>query len=134
MHHPAKINTKHSEIWVDDEGFLVLNMEDGIEMDLEEVTAAFEAYAQLGYGKGKKTLQLMIAKESATMPPEARKYVAEHGKHFFIASALVGQSLAIRLLVNFFNTFYKHDVPFRMFENEEAARKWLRTFKSCLLR
>ncbi len=129
MHQATKLKTKQSEIWLDEEGFLVVSMKEGIDMDLEEVTSCFEAYAKLGYGNGKKTLQLMISKDAATMPHDARQYAAENGKHFFRASALVGQSLAIRLVVNFYNTVYKHEVPFKMFGNEEEARKWLRTFK-----
>lgn len=130
MQQLTKIKTKQSEIWVDEEDILVLHMQDGIEMDLEEVTSCFETYAKLGYGNENKALQLMLTKDAATMPHDARQYAAEQGKHFFIASALVGHSLAIRLIVNFYNSIYKHGVPFKMFGDEEAARKWLRSFKT----
>jgi hypothetical protein len=129
----TKIRTKHSEIWLDEEDMLIVQMDNDIELDLEEVKASFEVYAALGYGNGHKALQLILSQEeSSSMPADARKYAAERAKEYFIASAVVGQSLAVRLVVNFFNAFYKRQIPFRMFETEEAARAWLRQFKAQL--
>ena len=51
------IHTKQNEIWIDDEGILVLRMSEGAEMDLEEVTACFDVYRKLGYGNGQKIIQ-----------------------------------------------------------------------------
>lgn len=123
-----KIKTKMNEIWVDDEGFLILKPLTGVEMDIEEIKTCFEAYKTLGFGPHNKVLELIDARDGA-MTSEARNYAAEHGKDYFIAAAIISDSLAVRMVVNFFNTFYKHVVPFKMFANEEDARKWLRSFK-----
>ncbi|MBI3519811.1 MAG: hypothetical protein HY062_10700 [Bacteroidetes bacterium] len=123
-----KIKTPMNEIWIDSEGFLVLKPLEGTEMDLPEVKACFEAYRSLGIGPHNKVLELIDASDGS-MTADARSYAAEVGKDYFIAAAIVSNSLAVRLVVNFFNTFYKHTVPFKMFSTEEAARKWLRTFK-----
>ena len=123
----SKIKTKLNEIWIDDEGFLILKPKEGAELDLEEVKACFEAYKELGVGPHNKVLELIDARDGS-MTGEARSYAAEMGKDYFIAAAIISDSLAVRMVVNFFNTFYTHIVPFKMFATEEEARKWLRTF------
>ncbi len=123
-----KIKTAANEIWVDDEGLLVLKLAECGELDLAEVTACFNAYKQLGFGPENKVLQLIDIRLDGSITHEARNYAAEHGKDFFIASAVISSSLAVRMIVNFFNAFYKHPVPFKMFKEEEEAKKWLRTF------
>ena len=123
-----KIRTKANEIWIDEEGFLVLKAMEGIEMDLEEVKACFKVYNELGIGPENKILELIDARDGS-LTSEARTYAAENGMNYFIAAAIVSDSLAVRMVVNFFNTFYKHVVPFKMFANEKDARMWLRTFK-----
>lgn len=123
-----KIETKTTRIWIDDEGVLVLKHREGAELDVESVKACFEAYDQLGIGPDNKVLQLIDARD-ATMTTEARAFSAERRKHYFIAAAIISDSLAVRLAVNFFTTFYRPGVPFKMFSTETAAREWLRTFK-----
>ena len=123
-----KIKTKYNEIWLDDEGILILKPAEGAELDLDEVKICFEAYKSLGIGPHNKVLELIDARDGS-MTSEGRTYAAEVGKDYFIAAAIISDSLAVRLVVNFFNTFYKNTVPFKMFANEEDARKWLRTFK-----
>jgi hypothetical protein len=124
-----KIKTKLNEIWIDDEGILILKPSEGVELDLDEVKACFEAYRSLGVGPHNKVLELIDARDGS-MNTEARTYAAEHGKNYFIAAAIVSDSLAVRLVVNFFNSFYTQIVPFKMFATEDAARNWLRTFKN----
>lgn len=122
------IKTKMNEIWIDEEGFLILKPQEGAELDLDEVKACFEAYKLLGIGPNNKVLEIIDARDGS-MTSEARTYAAEVGGDYFIAAAIISDSLAVRLVVNFFNTFYKQVVPFKMFASDEEARKWLRTFR-----
>lgn len=122
------IKTKMNEIWIDEEGFLILKPQEGAELDLDEVKACFEAYKLLGVGPNNKVLEIIDARDGS-MTSEARTYAAEVGGDYFIAAAIISDSLAVRLVVNFFNTFYKQVVPFKMFASDEEARKWLRTFR-----
>lgn len=124
----GKIRTKMSEIWLDEEGVLVLKPDEGVELDLEEVEACFAAYKTLGIGPQNKVLELIDARDGS-MTGEARAFAAKNGVDYFIAAAIISDSLAVRLVVNFFNSFYSQLVPFKMFATEEAARKWLRTFR-----
>ncbi len=130
MQATKKINTRNNEIWIDENGLLRLKLTSReAEMEIEEVKECFEAYKMLGCGPHNKVLQLIDFSGEGSMSHEARSYVAETGKHFFIASAIINNSLAVRLIVNFFNTFYKHPVPFKMFSTEKDAIDWLMGFR-----
>lgn len=123
-----KISTGKSDIWIDEEGILRLYPVEGEEIDLEEAKRCFQIYRQLGCCENKRP-QLIITKGSSALTAEARNYAAKHGQDCFTASAVVSNSLAIRFLVNFFNSFYKSPIPFRMFKTEEEALEWLRGFR-----
>ena len=120
--------TKVSDIRIDEEGILWVTSMRLCEIDLEEAMACFEIYKKLGCDQ-KKVLQLMDFRNNVTITKEARDYVSIHGKNYFIASALVSDSLAARIMVNFFNKFYKNPVPFKMFGDFDSALKWLRAHK-----
>ncbi len=122
------IKTKKTSIWVDELGILHVKPIDGAEIDLEEVRACFQVYESLGC-KENKMLQILDGRNSFVLTEEARSFVSSVGKNYFIASAALGNSLPIRLMVNFFNRFYKHDVPFKLFGTEEAAIEWLLKFR-----
>lgn len=126
--HEEKIIAGQTEIWFDEEGILRLKPFVGTDLELKDVMACFEVYKKWGCDK-QKVLQLIDAREHVSMTHEGRKYAAEHGKHFFIASAVISNSLAVRLIVNFFNSFYEQPVPFKLFGTEEEALKWLRKFR-----
>lgn len=123
-----KIKTRYNEIWQDDEGFLWVRATEVTEIDLEEVKACFEAYAEMGIDQ-EKVLQVMDVRNSITVTREARDYAARHGHRFFIASAVISNSLSVRLIVNFFNFLYPKKVPLKMFGSEDEALKWLRKFR-----
>lgn len=125
---PGKIRTPFNEIWFDAEGILHVRATEQGEIDLDEVKACFEVYEKLGCRQN-KVLQLMDARIGLTIAKEARDYAAREGVNYFIASAIVSDSLSVRLVVNFFNMFYKHKVPFKLFRNEKEALKWLRKFR-----
>ncbi|MCE3259971.1 MAG: hypothetical protein K0S12_1612 [Bacteroidetes bacterium] len=116
-----------TEVWIDSEGILILQVEADAEVDLDEVKETFAVYHEMGIGPGNKRPQLIIAKGNALMSPEARNFANTNGVNYFKASAVITKSLTIRLVVNFFNSFYKPKIPLKMFDNEDAARKWLRS-------
>jgi hypothetical protein len=125
--------TKYSEIFLDDNGILWLKPDDDAELDLEEVVACFDTYRKMGINKENRVLQIIDVKTNATMTKEGREYAANAGKAFFIASGIISNNLAVRMLVNFFNIFYKSQaVPFRLFNTEESAKKWLLKFRETI--
>lgn len=124
------IRTKHCEIWLDEDGILWLKPDADTEMDLEEVKACFETYKKIGVNRKNKVLQIIDARVDISMNREGRDYAAAFGDEFFIASAVISSSLSIRLLINFFNMFYKSNrVPLKMFDTEENAKRWLDKFR-----
>lgn len=123
------IKTKTSEIWIDERDVLRVNVLEGSELNLEEVVMCFKSYRELGCGESNKVLQLMDARVNCTMTKEAREYVANQAKDFFIASAVVTDNLVVRLIANFITKFYKLEVPFKVFDTEEKAWEWLLRFR-----
>jgi len=122
------LKTTNTEIWLDEEGILHLKGADNCIIDLEEVMECFSIYRDMGL-KNNRVLQLIDARNHFSMAKEGRDYAAIHGKDYFIASAIVSDHLAVRLMVNFFNRFYKHKVPFKIFNTHAEAFSWLRKFK-----
>ena len=123
------IKTKTSEIWIDDRGILNLKTYEGAELNYEEVKNCFDVYRELGIGSTNKVLQLISSKDNFNITKEGREYAAKYGKDFFIASAVVTDNLAVRLLANFFRNFYKFIVPFKIFESEGKAVDWLLRYR-----
>lgn len=132
METAKKIETKTANIWIDHEGFLHLKLKEGAEIDLEEVEIHFDIYRKLGCQKH-KALHLFEGGTFFTFDSKAMKYVTRHGHDYFIASAVVNNSIAIRLLFNFFNKFFNNSTDkafqFKMFNTRGQALEWLRSFK-----
>ena len=126
--YPEKRATKKTEIWFDEEGVLWLKPIKEANVDLKEIMTCFKIYREMGCDK-KKVLQVIDARATVSITHEAREYTSKHGNDFFIASAVISNSLAIRLIVNFFNSFYNQKLPLKMFATEKAALKWLRSFR-----
>ncbi|MFI5164383.1 MAG: STAS/SEC14 domain-containing protein [Bacteroidia bacterium] len=121
------IELRTCTIRIDGEGILRVKIKDGVKIDEEEVKKVYDVIRRLS--RDKKMLELIEGGSFYTFNEDAQKYAAKHGKDLFIASAIIIRSTAMRLLFNFFNTFLKHPVPFKMFAKETDALQWLRSFK-----
>lgn len=65
-----------------------------------------------------------------TANSETRKIYAESPhKEYRHADAFIVNSLAMRLLVNFYIKFQRPEIPARMFNNEKAALVWINELK-----
>ena len=124
----CSIMTYLGEIWKDPEGKLCIKLKENIEIDKKGAEYFFAIYEEFGYGSNNKALQLIHDASYFMLEKTARNYAAEKGKHFFTASAIITDKLHIRIMFNLFNRIYKHEVPFRLFSNENKARKWLMSF------
>ncbi len=77
-----------------------------------------------------KALILMVAGEETVIEAGGREFSASpEGMRYTIADAIVFNSMAHRLIVNFYLKFNKPPMPSKAFVNVEDARKWLLTFK-----
>jgi hypothetical protein len=122
--------TPLNDIYLDENGILCLSPDKNAEIDLAEVKQCFSVYRKMGYGAGQKVLQLIHANENVSMTRDAREFVMTHGADYFIASAIISNNLAVKIVVNFVNSFYRdRTVPFRIFSHSDNARSWLLEFK-----
>lgn len=123
-----KIETKTAEIWIDDDEIVHLKIKEGAKIDLQQVQKHFNIYKKLGCQKN-KTLHLFEGGAFFTFEKAAMQYVYKHVKHFFLASAIVNNSLAVRINIDLFNSFINTSFPFKTFSTNREAQKWLSTFK-----
>jgi len=119
--------TSKAFISIDKEGILWLKIKDRVRVEKKDIVEMFEIYREWGCHRN-KVLQVIKGGDFFVMNNAALQYASRVGKDYFMASALVNDSLAISLFFNFFNFFFKHDVPFKMFPTETTALKWLRKF------
>lgn len=95
---------------------------DGVEIeqaDAKEMIAAATALAD-----GKKYTVLFDATKQGTISMQAREEFA--GSKNRIAAAIITNSLANKLISNFFIKFHKPATPTRIFSAENEALDWLR--------
>ncbi len=77
---------------------------------------------------GRVFLNLYEFEENSEIDDEVRKWAADpSGNNFTIADAFVIQSMAQKMIGNFYLTFHKPVKPTKLFTNVEDALKWLNT-------
>ena len=97
---------------------------EGLFLDAPEMEAMLkEAVAFTG---GEKYYALVDMTRHVDSTAEARNYYAasEYARYRY-ADALVIESLATRLVINFYLSINKPPVPSKMFTDKEDAMKWL---------
>ncbi|HTA62609.1 MAG TPA: hypothetical protein VK835_09145 [Bacteroidia bacterium] len=105
---------------------LLVVMRDEVEVDMEAAIENYEIAMRLS--KGNRYISLVDARSYVTITDEAKKYATQPDMHInVIAQAVVITSLATRLLANFIIKFTQNnkDVDMRLFNDYEAAQKWL---------
>ncbi|MGZ3862166.1 MAG: DUF7793 family protein [Bacteroidia bacterium] len=124
-----KTVTGINEKWVDDDGILWMRTLEGAHIDLKALQADASVNDELT--EGKKALVLYDARNFFTITPEANEYLRSGIlNESRIATAVVTDKLAVRLLVNGLNMFKKTGSPLKMFATEQAALKWLHSLKN----
>lgn len=78
---------------------------------------------------GQQFLNIYEFEENAEIDDDARKWASDpDGNTFTIADAFVIQSMAQKLVGNFYLTFHKPIKPTRLFNRVDDAIEWLKTF------
>jgi hypothetical protein len=128
MEHVNVVRTKINEKYFDAEGILRIKVIEGAHMDLASLIEDGEVNMQLT--NNQPALALYDSRGFFTIEPEAREYLRSGILDpTRIATAVVIDRLATKLLVNFFIRFNKPKTPMKMFTCEVQALKWLRSFK-----
>lgn len=98
-----------------------------VTLDIDKSKEVHEVVGKLT--EGKASPQLFIACFGMDVTKETREWGAcEESNKYTLASAIVCNSMAHRILGNFFIKVQKPVRPTRMFSNEEAATEWLLSF------
>lgn len=117
-----------ADVWLNERGILYVKIKEDAEISDTDANELFAAYEKLGC-KQNKVLQIIDARSGGTITPEGREVSVKNSKDYFIASAVISNNLAVKLIVNFFNSFYKYEVPLKIFKTEEEGLNWLDQFK-----
>ena len=120
-----RIETKINEKWVDQEGILWMRVLEGAHIDLETLLEDHRLGQELI--KHQPVYAIYDASRFFTITPEARDYLnsgvlIQNRK----ATAVVTNNLAVRLLVNFMNTFKARKSLLKLFPDEKSALHWIR--------
>lgn len=121
-------HTSVSEIWLDNENIMRVVFAKGATLKLADMEEAYKVFGDLGFGPGKKKSRQLLSGGPFVISKEARDYAGKSGTQYFTAAAMVTDSVVMRYVINLFNLIQKHNVPFKLFANEEEALRWLRTY------
>ena len=117
------VETKKFNLVLMEPQIIKLTVVDGIELEQQDAIAMIAEEVTLA--NGNPYAILFDAHISGTISFEAREEFAKSKKRK--AVAIVTNSLANKLLGNFFINFHKPSSSSRIFSTEEAAIEWLRS-------
>ena len=118
------IQTTGYHIFLRRDNILQLQMHDSFYVELDDAINILECIIKLS--NGNKYPLLVIYADDNLFSSETRAHIAKHT--LTKADALVGKSLALRIIGNFYMKINKPIRPTRMFDDELSAIKWLNTF------
>jgi hypothetical protein len=121
-----KVSIKKAELTFK-EGILYIRFNNNIDIELEDVQEIQDEGLKLSGGKPFCALAYLENRPAST--PEARTFgaTASYSK-YRLADAIIVESGLMRLVTNIYINFNKPKVPTQMFETEEKAVAWLKTF------
>ncbi len=118
------IETTVAKVFLRENDIVVVKYKPDAEVGLEEMRAIHEAERKLT--SDKKHLALLDARGFVNVSDEARKFGASaEPTKYRTAAALLVDSLAVRILGNFYLNFNKPKVRTKMFSDEKKAIDWL---------
>lgn len=106
-----------------------IRMNDNEELDIEDTEEIFNLRKQ--WFGNKKYVVIVVSGNHSSISAEGRKRAAEPEYALNrVAFAMVVNSLAQRLIGNFYIRFDKPPAPARLFNDETKAIQWLKTFEA----
>jgi hypothetical protein len=122
-----KIESRASIIEYRSDGILQLTRKEVDEFNVDDVREADKNCAKIS--RNEKYVLLVISKSYVPISSEARLLAAskEMNKNT-IAVAVLIDSIASKIVMNFYISFNKPVSPTKLFTSEDKAVEWLRTF------
>lgn len=120
------ISTRIADNILHNNGIIEVRLKEGAEIDTEGIKEILGATRKLA---GKRKYPVLIdARVEFYTSHEARELSAQHGSLYKLAEAALVNSLAGRLIGNFYINFNKPTVPAKVFTSREEAITWLKEF------
>lgn len=121
------IEIKEAIITDRDDGIIHVHFKEGTEINVELQSKLFEIYNKICAGE--KKAFMFSASEYVTVTKDARENAVKMAENIpALANAVIAHSIAYKLIANFYFIVNKPTRPFRIFNDEEKAVEWLRTF------
>lgn len=125
---PAMVVANCVELFIRD-GIVFVIYRDGADIGMEIKREMHQAFLEITGGM--KMPFLYTNRGSFWISKDAREYARKiEPQQPFLAVAYVAPNLAIRLMADFYGKFYKPEVPYKVFGNEDDALEWLKTYSS----
>ena len=122
-----KIELDAAEVMLRNDGIVHFYIKANINLSVQDAKEIVSATGKIG--SNKKYPILISSGKYALADKEAREFAAsEAGNKYTIAGAIVVKSLAQKLLGNAYLKVNKPVTPTALFETEEKAITWLKTF------
>lgn len=123
-----KTKTRTCEIiYREEEGFLRVTVFPDVDMSVEDARNDFETARILVNNKPMPVLS--DPRQLKSSSHEVRSfYASKELAENILAMAVLVDSLAIKMVVNFFIKFHKPHFPTRMFNKEDEALAWLKQY------
>ena len=106
------------------ESIIEFVVKDNMEVELPDVKEMIETAGE--FGNGKQFKNLIVAGKYSSMSPEATQYMKTDEAHrYTLADAIVIDSLAQRILGNFYLGIVSKKRPSKLFNSKDKAIHWL---------
>ena len=127
MPQSTTINIAEASITLREDGIIHIIYNEGVIIDVQVQHNVQEVFDKLAAGK--KRPYLFEAMDNCSVTKEARENAIKmEDKVLASAYAVVANSIAYRLIANFYLKVNKPKSPYRVFNTEQAATKWLLKF------
>ena len=122
----ASFNTEKTIIRKLEDGIIRVEVKANVELNVKDLSENYELYRQI---MNEDTADfLVIFGPNSMAGKEARdEFASQYRSRIKRKEALVLQSLAHRIMAQFYITFYRPEHPTKIFTKEEDALTWLRS-------
>lgn len=109
------------------DGIVHITFKEGTEIDIDLQDQMLKVYIEICAGKKRPFLYSGIGEVSITK--EGREYSKQLEDDFpAIATAIIADNLAYRIIANFYLKVNKPKTPYKVFNDIDSAEVWLKTF------
>lgn len=123
------IDLKTVTVQLREDGIMHVHIKEGADMGISDAIQVVKAMGKLG--NHKRFPVLVDCDEFATVDKEAREFWAKTKANLYTkADAVAYHSFAHKMVADFYINNNKPEVPTQVFQDNESAIEWLKTFKN----